>query len=149
MDWQYPSPFTFDLTVDKQDIDGLNHTNNACYVRWCESAAWKHSSSLGLDIADYQRLNRGMALHSAEYQYFLPSFESDQLRVATWLVGSDKKLRLNRHFQINKLSTGQCIMKAEWALICVTVSSGKATRFPKEFLDAYANREFPIGSISE
>lgn len=148
MEWKYPSPFTFDLTVAKTDIDGLNHTNNACYVRWCESAAWQHSLSLGLDIADYQRLDRGMALHTAEYKYFLPSIESDTLRVATWLVSSDKKLRLERQFQINNVNTGACIMQATWSLICVTLSSGKATRFPKEFLAAYSHREFPIGKLA-
>lgn len=147
MDWKYPSPFTFDLTVSEADIDGLNHTNNACYVKWCESAAWQHSLSLGLDIADYQRLDRGMALHTAQYHYFLPSVESEKLRVATWLVSSDRKLRLERQFQINNLATGKCIMRATWSLICVTLSSGKATRFPKAFLEAYSNREFPIGRL--
>lgn len=147
MEWQYPAPFTFDLTVDASDIDGLNHTNNACYVHWCESAAWKHSSSLGLEIKDYQKLDRGMALHTAEYQYFLPSFTGEQLRIATWLVSSDKKFRLERHFQINNIETGKCIMKAKWSLICVTLSTGKASRFPTEFLEAYSNRAFPIGLI--
>lgn len=146
MDWQFPQPFTYDLVVNPSDIDGLNHANNACYVKWCESAAWQHSSSLGLTIADYQRLDRGMALHKAEYEYFLPSLVEDELTVGTWLVHCDQKLRLERQFQIFNKANLACVLRAKWSLICVALSSGKASRFPKEFLQAYAGQEFPIGA---
>lgn len=147
IDWKYPKPFTYNLLVSKSDIDGLNHTNNACYINWCESAAWQHSSALGLDITDYQRLDKGMALHKAEYEYYLPSHVGEELVVATWLVNSDKKLRLERQFQINNFITGDCIMRGKWWLICVTLSTGKATRFPEEFLACYSNHPFPIGEL--
>ena len=147
MDWMYPKPFTYSLSVQESDIDGLNHTNNTCYVKWCESVAWQHSSALGLTIDDYHRLDKGMALHKAEYEYFLPSYANEELVVATWLVRSDKKLRLERHFQIDNIRSGDCIMKAKWWLICVSLSTGKATRFPKEFLACYSDHCFPIGEI--
>ena len=39
MDWDYPTPFTRQLTVSGADIDGMGHVNNACYVVWCEDCA--------------------------------------------------------------------------------------------------------------
>lgn len=147
MDWKHPKPFTHNLVVSNADIDGLNHTNNTCYVKWCESVAWRHSSALGLDITDYQRLDKGMALHKAEYEYYLPSHADEELVVATWIVHSDRKLRLERQFQINNLNTGDCIMRGKWWLICVTLSTGKAARFPKEFLASYSDHPFPIGEL--
>ena len=147
MDWNFPQPFTYDLVVSESDIDGLNHTNNACYVNWCEAIAWRHSAVLGLNIADYRRLDRAMALHKAEYEYFLPSHAGEELVVATWLTHSDKKLRLERQFQINNREKKLCIMRGKWSLICVTLSTGKASRFPKEFLTSYSDRSFPIGKL--
>lgn len=147
MNWIYPKPFTYDLTVSEVDIDGLNHTNNTCYIQWCESVAWRHSDALGLSINDYQRLDKGMALQKAEYEYFLPSHAGEELVVATWLINSDKKLRLERQFQINNRETGDCIMRGKWLLVCVTLSTGKASRFPKEFLASYSHRAFPVGEL--
>jgi acyl-CoA thioester hydrolase len=147
IDWSYPAPFTYQQVVSKSHIDGLSHTNNACYVKWCEAVAWRHSNALGLDIADYRRLDKAMALHRAEYQYCLPSYAGEELIVATWLTHSDQKLRLERQFQINNLNTGSCIMRAKWWLICVTLSTGKATRFPREFLACYSDHTLPIGEL--
>lgn len=38
--WDYPNPHILRTRVQAQDIDGLNHTNNAVYVDWCQQAAW-------------------------------------------------------------------------------------------------------------
>ena len=71
MDWDYPQPFTLPVTPQAGDIDGLNHTNNAVYVRWCEQAGWAHSERLGLSLDDYRRLDRAMAIRRGEYDYLL------------------------------------------------------------------------------
>ena len=51
MVWDYPTPFTQPAVPQAGDIDGLNHTNNAVYVQWCEKIGWAHSEALGLDLA--------------------------------------------------------------------------------------------------
>ena len=38
LEWDYPNPFTLDVVVEESHIDGLNHTNNTVYVKWCEHA---------------------------------------------------------------------------------------------------------------
>jgi hypothetical protein len=43
MPWDLAQPFTLELTPQSGDIDGLNHTNNAVYVQWCERIGWAHS----------------------------------------------------------------------------------------------------------
>jgi acyl-ACP thioesterase len=50
LEWDYPQPFMLQRTPQAADIDGLNHTNNAVYVRWCEQAGWAHSEALGLTL---------------------------------------------------------------------------------------------------
>ena len=149
MSWIYPDPFLNNIVVADKDIDGLNHANNACYVVWCEQAAWKHSEYLGLSVEDYRTLDKGMVLHKAEYQYFLPSQLGDTLVFATWLTKCDQKLRLERQFQATKAATGETVMRACWSLVCATLSTGKASRFPAKFLAAYGSRPLPIGRFDD
>lgn len=138
-EWDYPTPHTYNIKIAKPDIDGMGHANNACYVVWCEECAWNHSQFLGLAVADYQRLDRGVAIHKANYQYYLPSFENEELVIGTWLTACDGKLRLERRFQMINVQTGQTVQRGHWQLICVFLSSGKATKFPVEFLELYGN----------
>ena len=137
MDWDYPSPYILEITVRDPDIDGLGHTNNASYVIWCEDCAWRHSESLGLSVADYQRLDRGVAIHHAEYDYQLPTFSGDRLVVGTWLVQCDGRLRLERRFQILNQASGATVMRGRWNLVSVVLSSGKTIRLPEVFVETY------------
>ena len=149
MDWDYSNPYTLEITVQPSDIDGMGHTNNACYVVWCEQCAWKHSESLGLSVLDYQKLDRGVAINKADYDYVIPSFDSDKLVVGTWLTDCDNKLRLERRFQVVNSTTGKTILRGRWRLICVALSSGKAARFPKEFIQIYGGAVLKNGNATQ
>ncbi|MEQ8954992.1 MAG: thioesterase family protein, partial [Gammaproteobacteria bacterium] len=133
MDWDYPAPFSRDRLIATTDIDGLGHANNTCYVIWCEEVSWQHSAELGLDVSDYRRLNRGMAIHRAQYDYFLPGFEGDPIAIGTWLTWSDGRLRLQRQFQVRHRDSGATLMRGRWLLVCVNLETGKASRFPTPF----------------
>ena len=137
--WDYSGPHVHPIRIVKSDIDGMGHVKNACYVVWCEQCALNHSEFLGLGIKDYQRLNRGLAIRKASYEYFLPSFENEDLLIATWLTACDGKFRIERRFQMINLATGQTVQRGHWELICVTLSSGKVTKFPNEFTERYGN----------
>ncbi|TQV66158.1 acyl-CoA thioesterase [Exilibacterium tricleocarpae] len=137
VDWDYPAPHVFELTVSAADIDGLNHANNAEYVRWCERAAWSHSERLGLSLHDYKRLDRAMAIRHAEFDYLAAALEGDTLRVATWLTGTDNKLSLERRFQLVRAGDALTLMRGRWSLVCIQISSGRPRRLPAEFLAAY------------
>lgn len=138
-DWDFPNPHLHTIQVAEADIDGMGHANNACYVVWCEQCAWSHSQSLGLTVADYHRLDRGVAIRKASYEYCLPTFENEALRIGTWITACDRKLRMERRFQMINFATGKTVLRGHWQVICVTLSSGKATRLPSEFIEAYGN----------
>ena len=93
----------------------MGHANNACHVVRCEQRAWRHSESLGLNIKNYQRLNRGVAIRKATYEYFLPAFENEDLFIATWLTACDGKLRLQRRFQMINVTIGKAVQRSNWS----------------------------------
>lgn len=137
MDWDIPNPFTLARTPQAADIDGLNHTNNAVYVRWCEQAGWAHSEALGLGLADYHRLDRAMAIRRGEYDYLLPTVQDEALVLGTWLAAGDGKLSMERRFQLIRERDGATVLRGRWDLVCIELSSGRPRRMPQEFIDAY------------
>lgn len=137
MPWDHPTPFTLPAAPQPQDIDGLNHTNNAVYVQWCEKVAWAHSEALGLALADYHRLDRAMAIRRGEYDYLLPSGLGDALTLGTWLFRGDGKLAMERRFQLIRDSDGATLMRGRWQLVCIELASGKPRRMPPEFCRVY------------
>jgi len=147
IEWDYPAPFTCEFTVAESDIDGLGHTNNASYVIWCEQCAWQHSESLGLSVTDYQKLDRGVAIHHAEYDYHLPTFVGDHLIAGTWLVHCDGKLRLERRFQIVRRNNGETVLRGRWNLVSVVLSSGRTTRLPRLFVETYSAAVVQIPTV--
>ena len=126
------------------DIDGLNHTNNAVYVQWCERVGWAHSDALGLRLADYQRLDRAMAIRRGEYDYLLPTALGERLTLATWLTASDGKLSMERRFQLVRDSDGSTVLRGRWDLVCIELSTGRPRRMPPEFVQVYGAAVRPV-----
>ena len=137
MVWDYPLPFTLPAVPLAADIDGLQHTNNAVYVQWCERIGWAHSEALGLSLLDYQRLDRAMAIRHADYDYLLPTVLGEALTLATWLSASDGKLTMERRFQMIRARDQVTVLRGRWELVCIELSSGRARRMPAEFCDIY------------
>ena len=135
--WDFPKPFFLPRAPQVSDIDGLNHTNTAVYVRWCEQIGWAHSEALGLSLADYQRLDRAMAIRRGEYDYLLPTVLGDRLTLATWILASDGKLTMERRFQLVRDTDQATILRGRWELVCIELSTGRPRRMPSEFRRIY------------
>ncbi|WP_426343479.1 acyl-CoA thioesterase [Pseudoduganella sp. R-32] len=135
--WDRPAPFILPVTPRAADIDGLDHTNNAVYVRWCEEAGWAHSNALGLTLADYKRLDRGMAIRRSEFNYIFATNEGEDLLLGTWLLPGDSPLSMQRCFQLVRQRDNTTVLRARWDLVCIELSSGRPKRLPPEFSEVY------------
>lgn len=137
MAWDLASPFIIDLQVGAEDIDGLGHANNAVYVSWLERCGWRHSQRLGLDLVEYRRLDRAMAVVRHEIDYLCSAYEDDELQLATWIIDWDKRLKMTRHFQLVRPADGVTLLRAQTTFVCIELSSGKPKRMPAEFIEGY------------
>lgn len=135
--WDYPGPHTLMTRVSAQDMDGLNHTNNAVYVKWCEQVAWSHSVALGLDLDAYRRLDRAMAITRSEFDYLQASREGQEIAVGTWIVDWDRRLTMNRRFQVLRVDDGVTLLRGAMRFACIELSSGRPRRLPKAFIEGY------------
>jgi acyl-CoA thioester hydrolase len=135
--WDHPQPFTLSNRVSPDDMDGLNHTNNTVYVKWCEQVAWAHSVALGLDLDAYRRLDRAMAITRSEYDYLQASREGEDIAVGTWIVSWDRRLTMERRFQIIRVDDGVTLLRGRMRFACIELSSGRPRRMPAEFIEGY------------
>lgn len=138
MSWDLAvQPYVIDLQVQADEIDALGHANNAVYVSWLERCSWHHSQSLGLDLADYQRLDRAMAVVRNEIDYLASAYLGQHLQVATWIIESDHRFKMTRRFQVVRPADGVTLLRAFTTFACIEMSSGKPRRMPVEFVEGY------------
>ena len=135
--WDHPGPYTLRTRVGPGDIDGLEHTNNAVYVKWCEQVAWAHSVALGLDLERYRALDRAMAITRSEYDYLQASREGDEIVIGTWIVGWDRRLTMRRQFQAIRAGDGVTLLRGAMRFACIEISTGRPRRLPPEFIAVY------------
>ncbi|MNJ68199.1 Acyl-ACP thioesterase [compost metagenome] len=117
-------------------------------MSWLENCAWQHSRSLGLGLEDYRRLNRAMAVLRHEIDYLAAAYEGDHLCLATWIVESDQRLKMKRHFQLVRPADGVTLLRAQTTFVCIEMSTGKPKRMPAEFIEGYGRaliEPYPLG----
>ena len=106
-------------------------------MKWCERVAWAHSVALGLDLERYEALDRAMVITRSEFDYLCASREGDAVAVATWIVAWDRKLTMQREFQIVRVSDGVTLLRGQMQFACIALGTGKPRRLPPEFIAGY------------
>lgn len=123
--------------VQSTDLDRFGHTNNVCYLKWLEAAAWAHSEQQGLDWPLFQQLNRIMVVRRHELDYLAPTFCDDQLQLATWISGNDGRLTVLRNYQIVRPKDGVTVLRGVTRWVCVALDTGRPKRMPELFAQGY------------
>ena len=141
LDWQWKKPYILPITVAADQLDGLGHVNNVSYLRWLEAAAWAHSLALGIGLTEFKSLDRAMVARRHELDYLLPCRLGDELLVATWVTDNDRKLSLERRYQIIRPADKKTVFAGLTRWVCVALSTGKPKRMPAEFIATYRSVE--------
>lgn len=136
--WKYDKPFLFQVLVSKDEIDSYGHVNNAVYVKWLDDCARAHSFESGIDLDNVQSIGMGMAVRESRIVYHAAAYLGDEVIVGEWVTFNDNKLRATREFQVVRQSDQTLLIAAEIDYICINLVSGRASRMPKEFIEAYA-----------
>ena len=120
-----------------EDIDAYEHVNNAVYLTWLDRAAWSHSAALGVPLERCVALRRGMAAQRIQIEYRRAAVRDDVVQVATWIVSTDGRLRVERRFQVRRSADGETLARARIDYVCINLDSGRAVRKPEIFARAY------------
>lgn len=134
--WKYPNPFTLNIDVHPDDLDGFGHVNNTVYVRWLEQVAWAHSAAVGLSEQACIGLQRGMAVRRTEIDYLRAAVAEDKLVVGNWVI-EVSRLRATRWFELFRPSDNALLLQAKIEYVCIDLQTGAPVRFPEPFVQGY------------
>ena len=137
LNWKYKNPFIKEFTVIKEDIDILGHVNNKVYLNWCEIVSWKHSASLGITSTTYDNLKCACVVIKSENNFTGSLFEGDQVAISTWIISTDRKIRLSRYFEVINIAKDQTIFTSLVDYACISLNNFKPVRMPKLFVENY------------
>jgi len=137
MAFEHRSAHVIELEVEAPDIDAYDHVNNAVYLTWLDRAAWSHSAALGVPLEKCVALRRGMAALRTEIDFVRAALLGDRVRVATWIAGSNGRLRVERRFQVVRAADDATLARARTEYVCINLDSGRAVRMPELFARAY------------
>jgi acyl-CoA thioester hydrolase len=135
--WDLPAPHVISISVSADEIDAFEHVNNSVYMTWFDRAAWDHSATVGLPVEQCLDLDRGMVVLRSVISYVRPGVRGDVIRVATWILPNQRKVRVSRRFQVVRESDGATLTRAEIEYACVELSTGRPSRWPPAFLERY------------
>ena len=126
--------FEHQITVTKDQIDELEHVNNAIYLTYAENCARAHCESFGLTIEGFKNYGVLPIVRKHSITYFKPALLGDELSISTEVtrMGGVKAER------INKVKRGSDLL-AEVLTEWVWLETGKLrpTRVPEELMTLF------------
>lgn len=128
--------FSIDITVQKSEIDGFGHVNNANYIQWLDQVHWSHLSVMGISDDDILATKCGFVVHKTEVTYHAPLCEGERLSVGTAIVNFDSAFRLKRQFQLVRHRDKVTVLGGTIQYVAIDLTTGKPKRVPHSFATA-------------
>jgi acyl-CoA thioester hydrolase len=129
-----PSAIQFRIEVDvrKEEIDELDHVNNAVYLQYVEAIARAHAASVGLDFAGMVAKGGVFVVRRHSITYLRPAREGDRLTIAS-RIGEMRAARAMRWVWILRGDELLAEAETEWVWI------DPVTRRPKAMPEGISN----------
>lgn len=115
--------------VKSDEIDELDHANNAVYVNWMQDAAIAHSTAQGWPSQRYWEASYAWVARSHKIEYLQPAHEGEELIVRTWVADMQRVSSLRR-YEIVRSSDNSLVARAETRWAFIDLKSRKPTRIP-------------------
>jgi acyl-CoA thioester hydrolase len=125
--------FSMQRQVEWQDLDALEHVNNAIYVTYAEEAAAQALGALGWAPAQLKAQGLALATRRIHVQYHSPAVWGECLNVATHLLGLGASGG-TRYTGMTRAADGSAVAECivEWVLV------DRASGLERELPDALA-----------
>ncbi len=123
------NPFIQTFTVQKNEIDTLNHVNNVTYLKWVQEVSVTHWFEI---VTPTIKEHYYWVVLRHEVDYYHPAFLEDELTAVTW-VGETDGVKSDRfvHFYCKDKLLARA--KTTWCLM--DKKSNKPTRITSEIQD--------------
>jgi acyl-CoA thioester hydrolase len=136
-----PSPpankFEMHRRVIWQDLDPVQHVNNAVYLTYVEECGMQVIAAHGWPITRMLDENFAILIRRHQIQYRQPAFLNDELVISTW-VSDVRRSNATRHYVIQRESDGAHLATVHSLGVWVNLDSGKPIRIPERLLSDFS-----------
>lgn len=136
------TPFTLNIKVTPQQIDGLNHVNNEVYLNWLITAATSHSRHLGWNFERYIERGEAFVVRRHELDYLASAVLHDELIIETWIESIDRAKAM-RAYKILRPRDQKIIMHAKTVWFYVSMKTGRPVDIPDDIKASFLPTMIP------
>lgn len=128
--------FEHERTVQAEDLDELEHVNNAVYLRYVEDCARAHAEQKGFTLDAFKNSGVLPVVRRHEITYFAPATLGDTLIISTEVVklGGARATRQNK-IRLKRKETLLVEILTDW--VWLEPKTNRPKRVPKEVLAAF------------
>jgi YbgC/YbaW family acyl-CoA thioester hydrolase len=131
-----PTPLLATVRVRTYELDSFGHVNNAAYLNYMEEARSEYLRQMGLSFHDFARLGVQLVIVEAHVKYISPSRYGDEIEICG-IFKEMKAASLVIEYTLTENTTGRLIAEAWTRGAFIDAATGKPTRAPQPFRDAF------------
>jgi acyl-CoA thioester hydrolase len=128
-----PGVFKMRRRVAWQDLDSMQHVNNANYLNYINECAMQSLVAHNWSWTRMAEIGLGVFLRRVQIQYLQPALFDDEIEIATW-ISSVRRSMATRHYTIRRIRDSALLVQAQSLGVSVNLNSNQVIRFPKDFL---------------
>lgn len=132
-----PGKFEINLRVKWQDLDAVQHVNNAVYLNYIEECGMQVIAEHGWPITRMLSTGNAILVRRHNIQYRHPAILNDELSISTWASNLRRSTAI-RHYLITRKSDHVKIATVHSLGVYVNLSSGRPQRFPDSLINDFA-----------
>lgn len=129
--------FRMRRTVAWQDIDVMQHVNNAVYLDYVTECGMQAVAAFHWPVERMMAEGFGILLRRNQVLYLQPALLKDEIEIATWF-SNPRFATATRHYQIIRVSDGATLAWVHALGVWVDLKSGRLVRIPKEMMADFA-----------
>jgi len=130
--------FEMNMRVAWQDIDSVQHVNNAVYLNYVEACGMQVIAAHGWPITRMLNENFAILIRRHQILYRQPAILDDNLVLSTW-VSNVRRSTATRHYSIHRKSDGTQLALVHSLGVWVDLRTGRLIRIPESLLADFAD----------
>ena len=131
------SPLTAAVQVRTYELDSFGHVNNSVYLNYLEEARSEFLKQMGVSFHDFARLGVQLVIVESYVKYVSAARYGDQITIAGKIRGITA-VAAYIDYTLTETGSGRLIATAWTRGAFVSAESGRPTRAPQEFKEAFA-----------
>ncbi len=132
-----PGKFSIQHRVNWQDLDPMQHVNNAVYMTYANECGFQAIAAFDWPWKRMKEEGLAILLRRCQIQYLEPALLDDELEISTWVSGIHRSTA-TRHYSIHRGRDQALLCRANMLEVWVEIESGIPVKIPTQFLKDFA-----------